>query len=294
MSAIYFLTVRNLKRFFLDKAAVFFSFLTPMILLFLYVFFLGDLQREGIDGIIESVGLIADEKKSKLIVDRWLFANLLSVSVMTVPLGAAAVIVEDKEKKTIDDFISSPVENYKITLGYFLALLFINIVMNLGVIGIFEIYYLLSGGQVMSLNKIAEFILVMFIGLVMSTFMVTFIVSFFKSQNAYSGLVAFISAAFGFLIGAYVPMSMFPDWLQVISDILPNSHLSSLLRSAVMSDAIESFANPAAERALNDYFSVALKMGDKDIEKWISYLYCSLSGIVFFILSAIRYGRKSK
>ena len=45
-NAFYRLTVRNLKLFLKDKMQVFFSLLAPLIVLFLYVAFLGDVQMD--------------------------------------------------------------------------------------------------------------------------------------------------------------------------------------------------------------------------------------------------------
>ena len=47
-TALYALTMRNLKVFLRDKANVFFSLLSPLIVLGLYVLFIGRMQSDGI------------------------------------------------------------------------------------------------------------------------------------------------------------------------------------------------------------------------------------------------------
>ena len=49
------LTMRNLKVFLRDKANVFFSLLSPLIVLGLYVLFIGRMQSDGIAGCMCSL-----------------------------------------------------------------------------------------------------------------------------------------------------------------------------------------------------------------------------------------------
>ena len=51
--ALWLLTRRNLKIFLKDKAIVFFSLLAPLIVLVLYVLFLGRIQEDGLLAALE-------------------------------------------------------------------------------------------------------------------------------------------------------------------------------------------------------------------------------------------------
>ena len=73
MYILYQLVIRNLKLYLRDKAAVFFSFLSVIIIVFLYVLFLGAMQA---DNLAENFG---DIPGVDWLVASWIMAGLLTV-----------------------------------------------------------------------------------------------------------------------------------------------------------------------------------------------------------------------
>jgi len=69
---------RNLTVFFRDKAAVFFSLLSALIVFGLYIFFLGDLWTSNLESIVNG----------QEIMDSWLIAGLLTITSFTSAMGA--------------------------------------------------------------------------------------------------------------------------------------------------------------------------------------------------------------
>ena len=90
------LLVRNLKVYFRDRASVFFSLLSVIIIFLLYTLFLGDAWSGGseFEGAVGVRGLM----------DSWLMAGLLAVVSVTATLGAYGIMVEDRSRKIIKDF----------------------------------------------------------------------------------------------------------------------------------------------------------------------------------------------
>lgn len=88
---------RNLKLYFRDKAAVFFSMLAILIEIGLYVLFLGDVWTEEVsmfDGAREMM-------------DNWVMAGVLATTGVTTSLVILGNIVIDKEYRKIKDFIAA-------------------------------------------------------------------------------------------------------------------------------------------------------------------------------------------
>lgn len=56
------LTLRNIKVFVKDKANVFFALMAPLIVLALYVLFIGRMQADGIKEALDQFGVSADDK----------------------------------------------------------------------------------------------------------------------------------------------------------------------------------------------------------------------------------------
>lgn len=102
---------RNLKIYFKDKGAVFFSLLGVAIIFCLFIFFIGDSITEGLDFL----------DNADYVMNSWVVAGMLASSAITTSMGAYAVMVNDKEKKCIKDFYSSPLKRSSVTAGYMLA-----------------------------------------------------------------------------------------------------------------------------------------------------------------------------
>ena len=61
-NALMRLTLRNIKVFVKDRANVFFALLAPLIVLALYVLFIGRMQNDGIIESLAQYGVSADDK----------------------------------------------------------------------------------------------------------------------------------------------------------------------------------------------------------------------------------------
>lgn len=83
-------TQRNLKLFFRDKSAVFFSLLAVFIIIGLYALFLGDVWTDS----------LSDWANARQLMDSWIMAGLLAVTSITTTMGAFGVMVDDRSKKS--------------------------------------------------------------------------------------------------------------------------------------------------------------------------------------------------
>ena len=86
----------NLKLFFRDKSAVFFSLLAVFIIIGLYALFLGDVWTDS----------LSDLANARQLMDSWIMAGLLAVTSITTTMGAFGVMVDDRSKKIDKDFAS--------------------------------------------------------------------------------------------------------------------------------------------------------------------------------------------
>ncbi|MDY3931777.1 MAG: hypothetical protein SOZ08_08775 [Erysipelotrichaceae bacterium] len=105
MKAVRSLISRNLKLYFRDQTAVFFSLLAVLIVIVLYILFLADIQVKIIQDSAE--GMLA-EKDISYLVNSWILAGLLSITTVTSTLGAYGTMVKDTENRIRMDFASSP------------------------------------------------------------------------------------------------------------------------------------------------------------------------------------------
>ena len=107
--ALWLLTRRNLKIFLKDKANVFFSLLAPLIVLALYILFLGRVQEDGLLSALESMGVTGGREEIGAFCDSWMLAGAMSCACITVPLCACGIMIQDKTRGISADLMVSPV-----------------------------------------------------------------------------------------------------------------------------------------------------------------------------------------
>ena len=123
MKTMFILIKRNMKLFFKDKGVFFTSLITPLILLVLYVTFLGNVYKNTFNDIIPEVfhNIEGYEEIINALVGSQLFSSLLAVSCITVAFSSNMIMVSDKVNGTIDDIIITPLKKSTLAISYYIA-----------------------------------------------------------------------------------------------------------------------------------------------------------------------------
>ena len=277
--------VRNLKIFFRDKSAVFFSLLASFIIIGLYVLFLGDVWSS-------SFGEIPNARE---IMDNWIMAGLLAVTSVTTTMGAFGTMINDKDKKIDRDFLSSPLSRRSIAGGYLISAFVIGLIMSLITLVLAEIYIVAEGGQLLTLDAFATMLGLIVLADLTNTAMVFFIVSFFTSQNAFSTASTIIGTIIGFITGIYLPIGVLPSSVQWVVKLFPTSHAAMLMRQTMMDKVMnEEFASVPAEfvTEFKEMMGTTFNFGGTQIRPYISVIVLLATAALFFILAIINISRK--
>lgn len=276
---------RNIKNFFKDKTAVFFSLLSALIIIGLYVLFLGELIVGGLPF-----------ENARLITDSWIMAGVISVTSVTTAMGAFEAIVKDGESGAVKDYYASPIKRSQIAVGYVLSAIVVGAVMTLLSLIFAQVYILIYSGHLFGFVAYLKIFGIILLSVISNGFMVFFIISFIKSNTAFATASTILGTLIGFFTGVYIPIGQLPQAIQSVVKIFPASHSAALLRQIMMEDALkEAFGN--AGTALSNYkleMGVNFKVGDFTLAPWHSIVFIIVIGAVFFILSAIRISKKLK
>ncbi len=276
------LILRNLKIFFRDRSAVFFSLLAVFIIIGLYILFLGDMLASG----------LKDIPGSRFLMDSWIMGGLLSVTSITTTLGAFGIMVDDQYKKIIKDFYCSPVSRAKLIGGYLISTFIIGFIISMLAFVLCEGYIVMNGGRILPLINILKIIGLIILTTLTSSSLVAFLVTFFKSQNAFTSFSTIIGTLIGFLTGIYVPMGSLPDSVQFVIKIFPISHAAALFRQVFMEIPMkESFADVPIE-IFKDFkvtLGVVFTSGDGFIGVSTHIIVLAASFIFFLILAIWRF-----
>jgi len=278
---------RNLRMYLRDYSGVFFSFLAVLIIIGLYVLFLGDPLKSG----------VRDIEGGTLMVDIWVMAGIIAVTSFTTALGACGIIIEDRIKKNYKDFMSSPLYRWQIVGGYVLSACAVALMMCLGIFIIVVIYLTSNGMPAISFVRLLQILGVMFLAVISSSSIVLFITSFLKTDNAYGSVSALLGTLIGFLTGMYFPVGMVQENVQWLMKLFPPTHASVLLRQVMLKDQMAVvFAETPAEyqSSFEQNMGVVFTFGDYTATAGLHIAVLVVTTVVFSVFAIINISRKAK
>lgn len=278
---------RNLKLFFRDKSAVFFSLMAVFIVLMLYILFLGDVWAEGMSEVPDIKNLM----------NTWIMAGLLGVTSVTTTMGAFGTMVEDRSRGISKDFYTAPVSRRTIVGGYIASSFLIGVIMSVVTLVIAEVYLLFLGVPLLSPVSLLLTLLVILLTTLSNSALILFMVSFFSSEKAFATASTVIGTLIGFLTGIFLPIGSLPAGVQYVVKCFPPSHGIFLLRQIFMEQQLsDSFAGAPAEvvTEFKDTMGVVCSFGDSVFPNWASVLVLAGTAVLFFALAVLVLSRKKK
>lgn len=241
MKTYFILVKRNIKLFFKDKGMFLTSLITPAVLLVLYATFLGNIYRETFTSAIPD-SLNISEKLINGLVGGQLISSILAVSCVTVAFSSNFLMVQDKANGCIKDFRISSVKSSVLAVSYYTASLMSTLIICFAAAGIC-LAYLASVGWYMSVSDVL-FLFLDIVFLVLFGTALSSVINFFLStQGQISAVGTIISAGYGFICGAYMPISSFSKGLQKALTFLPGTYGTSLVRTHSMRGALSELQN---------------------------------------------------
>lgn len=237
MNSLLALVRRNTKLFFKDKAMLFTSLITPIILLVLYATFLANVYRDSFSASMPEGFSVAD----KLIngcVGGELFSSLLAVCCVTVAFCSNMLMVSDKVTGARNDLTMTPVKKSVMALGYYISTLITTLIVCLIAAGA-SFIYLANVGWYLSVSDIFILLLDVFLLSMFGTAISSIINFFLSSQGQMSAVGTIVSAGYGFICGAYMPISQFGSGLQKVVSLLPGTYGTSLIRNHALRGVFE-------------------------------------------------------
>lgn len=225
------LTKRGLKLFFKDKGMLFSSLITPIILLVLYITFLAKVYNDSFVSSLEAAHF--PDFPQELIdatVGGQLFSSLLAVCCITVAFCCNMIMVQDKVSGARKDLMLTPVKRSTLALSYYLSTFISTFIICLIAEGA-SFIYLASVGWYLSVGDILLALLDVFLLVMFGTALSSIVNFFLKSQGQISAVGTVVSAGYGFICGAYMPISQFGEGLQKVLSFLPGTYGTALIRS---------------------------------------------------------------
>ncbi len=230
MTSLSALVKRNCKLFFKDKGLFFTSLITPLILLVLYATFLANVYTDTFNSIFNEAGITIDEKLVKGMVGGELVSSILAVSCVTVAFCSNMLMVQDKFSGAKKDLTMTPVKSSTLALGYYIATVISTLIVCFVAMGICLIYLSVTGWY-LSFGDVMLIILDVIMLVLFGTALSSIINMFLSTQGQLSAVGTIVSSGYGFICGAYMPLSQFGETLRAILSFLPGTYGTSIIRN---------------------------------------------------------------
>lgn len=286
MNALGVLIKRNVKIFFKDKGMFFTSLITPLILLVLYATFLYKVYEDSFTSAFPKE-IVIDEKLIKGLVGGLLLSSLLAVSTVTVSFCANLLMVQDKASGARGDLTIAPIKPRTLALGYYAGAMINGLVISL-VATLLGMIYLAFTGWYLSFVDVLAIFLDVFLLVSFGTALSSLVCFPLSTQGQMSAVGSIVSSGYGFICGAYMPLSQFSSGLQSVLSFLPGTYGTSLVRNHALRGVCEELSAqglPAeAVTAVKDLADCNLQFFGHSVAIWQSYLV--LIGFTLLILGA--------
>lgn len=239
MKRFWGLTRRNLLIYFKDLQAVIFSLMTSIIVFALYLLFLKATFVDGIMVTMKGLEKIISKDSVDMLANAILLSGILGSTTITVAYNCLITVVRDRELKIDYDISATPLKRWQIVLSYYLSATISAFVMSLAVSLMGVIVLVIKGDLFFGVMGVLQLIAVDLLGALSATSFFMIIVMFFNSTSASGAFFGLLSAASGFVIGAYIPISQFAEPIQQVCYCFPATGITALYKNVLMSGLLD-------------------------------------------------------
>ena len=287
---------RNVLLFFKDWQSILFSLLTSIIVLVLYLLFLKGTFVSAIQSAMEQYPGLASmvpKKDIAMFANLFLLSGILGSAMISVPFSCITVLVKDRANKVDYDILATPMKREQIIFAYFVSAVLTSILLNSIILAVGLIGIRMQGNMYLNASQVIKAFSIVALGSISASAIFMIVVLFFKTVSACEAFFGILSAASGFVIGAYIPISQFSNEVQTVCNLFPASQITIMLRNILLNGLLEhiNISLQGVDQgmfvlSLKEYFTFQAKLfkGYLDMNKMLEYI---LGVILFCIVTQI-------
>jgi multidrug/hemolysin transport system permease protein len=219
---------RHILNFLRDKTAVFISFFSAIILVALYILFIG---RQVTDGN----GLTFLDPKMKIyLTTSIMMGGVLIINTISLSLGMMGNLTNDLVQKKLDAFLVTPVKRYKVILSYYLSVILVTVVFSIFMWILAYFFVGISSGYWYSFETVIYTILLIIFFTFLSSSLMIYLTTLLKSINAFGMLSGVLGTVIGVASGIYIPLFIMGETITKVASIIPFTHMAIILRRVLL------------------------------------------------------------
>lgn len=227
------LIMRNIRLYYREKMGVFLSMLGVVILLLLHFLIFGKMNADNFASSFPG----ADYKDMRWLSDMLMFAAIIPISQVTISLAVLGQMVEDRDKKQLEDFLIMPINRNVLTFSYIIASLIVGLVVSLCMLAFMDLYAIIRFGVGLSALQLLSAVGASILTLIFAGSFILLILIWLRSSRAFGALSAIIGTMYGFLAGAYVPIFLFGDSIRTAMSVLPFTMTAAFFKHIFLMNA---------------------------------------------------------
>lgn len=226
-------TARNIKLFFKDKGTLVSAFISPIIILVLYVLFLDSVLKDTFTMNLPE-GFKLSDKLMNGYIAAYEISSILAVCCVTVAFIANMAMVDDRISGARNDLNVTPVKGRVLILGYYFSTAIVTVCICYIAMAVGFVYIAIMGWN-MTVTEVFAAMLDVLLSSLFGTALSSVVCFFLKSKGAIAAVSTIVSSVYGFICGAYYPIAQFSSGMANTVMCLPGTYCTGLLRTHFMS-----------------------------------------------------------
>jgi len=229
------LVKRDIKIFYRTKGNIIFSTLSVIILLTLHFIIFRSMYSDSWEQIFSMFpGFTIEYEKLLWLVDNLMFSAILPIGAVSISITSIGLMVADKEKNVLNDFLVSPIKRNDLLASYLISSILVGFTLLLGFIVFYAIYFQAVYSISFTIPQLGYILLAIIGSLIFANIFILLVMTFIKKQQSLGAFGTILGTLNGFISGAYIPVGMFGDTVGTILSALPFLQLTVLTRQAFL------------------------------------------------------------
>ncbi len=293
MKQFWALNKRNLKIYFKDYSAVFFSFLSVLIVVVLSVFFLGNVAESSFLEPLKNIpgrDMEADKEAVREIVYLWTVAGILTISAASITHAFYANMIKDRKDNKLNSILVMPIGRNQTVLAFVFGAFLASFIMGALTLAITEIIGLFRGFALFSVKEHLQILLLICINSFVYSSVMYFFATLGKSESAWGAVGIIIGTLSGFFGGIYLAIGDLNAGIVKIIKCFPFIYGTSLFREVMLGRTEDAFFKglPGEVReGVDAYMGTSLTLFEKELPAAGKIGILILTGVLFCTASAL-------
>ncbi|MDR2751323.1 MAG: ABC transporter permease, partial [Clostridiales bacterium] len=217
------LAKRNSFVFLRSGPTLFFSFLSSIIIVGLYILFIANTYTAELSSFLPA-------SEASFLVYVQMLAGIIIINSLSLAVGSYSVIASDFENRKVDSFLLAQAKAPELIASYFIQAFMVSFLMNLLLwLASLALIGGMTGFMVSFLAILQSVPILAFASFVSSSILLLF-TALVKSSSAISVMNGVSGTIFGFLCGIYMPFSLLGKGVEKIGSALPFTHMAVWLK----------------------------------------------------------------